>query len=150
MIPATLLRPCSAEDLPGKYVVRLPTGDTAFLAPDQIVMGSAVVTVLPDVTETPTVAAVTMIQGGETVLLASRQADGSIRMTDAGRGLEPMLHRCFGEPNRALSDAVFAYHDALASCANDPAAMASFCTAQGDTLDSLYERMIAEAGGIAA
>ncbi len=30
------------------------------------------------------------------------------------------------------------YDEAIAACGNDPAKMASFCTAQGDTLDALY------------
>lgn len=48
------------------------------------------------------------------------------------------------------------YRDALAQCADDPQRMASFCTAEGDDLDTLFaewERLsnaaIAKAGGAA-
>jgi hypothetical protein len=34
--------------------------------------------------------------------------------------------------------AAIAYDAAIHGCANDPAAMSSFCTAQGDDLDTLY------------
>jgi hypothetical protein len=34
--------------------------------------------------------------------------------------------------------AAIAYDAAIKSAANDPAAMSSYCTAQGDTLDTLY------------
>lgn len=49
-----------------------------------------------------------------------------------------------------------AYRVALAQCANDPQRMASFCTATGDDLDTLFEKWdrlskeaIAKAGGAA-
>lgn len=38
----------------------------------------------------------------------------------------------------AAARAALAYHEAIASCANDPERMASFCTAEGDDLDALY------------
>jgi hypothetical protein len=34
--------------------------------------------------------------------------------------------------------AAIAYDAAIESCANDPSKMASFCSAQGDDLDTLY------------
>lgn len=43
---------------------------------------------------------------------------------------------------RALATAVLAYAHALEQCANDPDTMASYCTAQGDTLDSLFADML--------
>lgn len=44
-----------------------------------------------------------------------------------------------------LAAAVLAYDTAIESCANDPAKMASFCSAQGDDLDALYLRMVSAA-----
>lgn len=38
----------------------------------------------------------------------------------------------------AAAMAAIAYDEAIEQSANDPAAMSSFCTAQGDSLDSLY------------
>lgn len=38
----------------------------------------------------------------------------------------------------AAAQAALAYDLAIASCADDPKKMSSFCTASGDTLDSLY------------
>lgn len=35
-------------------------------------------------------------------------------------------------------EAALAYDEAIRSCANDPDKMSSYCTAQGDDLDSLY------------
>lgn len=45
----------------------------------------------------------------------------------------------------AAAKAALAYDTAIASCANDPEKMASFCTAQGDDLDSLYADWIDKA-----
>jgi len=42
----------------------------------------------------------------------------------------------------ALARAVLDYDEAIKSCADDPKKMASFCTAQGDTLDMLYMDML--------
>lgn len=42
------------------------------------------------------------------------------------------------------------YDAAISSCANDPKKMASFCTAQGDTLDGLYFDWITDAGAAIA
>jgi hypothetical protein len=47
-----------------------------------------------------------------------------------------------------LAAAVEAYDLAIQSCANDPQKMASFCTAQGDTLDTLYAAMLEAAEAI--
>lgn len=41
--------------------------------------------------------------------------------------------------------AAIAYDRAIQQCANDPAAMSSFCTAQGDVLDALYFAWISKA-----
>ena len=41
-----------------------------------------------------------------------------------------------------LSAAVLAYDAAIRGCANEPERMASFCTAEGDDLDTLYLAMI--------
>lgn len=41
-----------------------------------------------------------------------------------------------------LIAAVLAYDAELEACANDPEKMASHCTAQGQTLDDLYARMV--------
>ena len=41
-----------------------------------------------------------------------------------------------------LAQAVLAYDAAIQSCANDPERMASFCTAEGDSLDALYFTMV--------
>lgn len=52
------------------------------------------------------------------------------------------------EINAALLDAAekaVAYDDAIRGCANDPRKMASFCTAEGDTLDALYDAWISAA-----
>ena len=35
-------------------------------------------------------------------------------------------------------EAAVAYDEAIKACSNSPAKMASFCTSQGDTLDTLY------------
>ena len=43
---------------------------------------------------------------------------------------------------RALADAVLAYDTAIHSCANDPEKMSSFCSAEGDDLDTLYFNMV--------
>lgn len=40
--------------------------------------------------------------------------------------------------------AAIAYDDAIQQCANDPDRMSSFCTAEGDTLDTLYEDWISK------
>ena len=42
----------------------------------------------------------------------------------------------------AACKAAIAYDNAIRNSANDPEKMASFCTAQGDDLDSLYESWI--------
>jgi hypothetical protein len=41
------------------------------------------------------------------------------------------------------AEAALAYDAEIQGCANDPDRMASHCTAQGQTLDDLYERWIA-------
>lgn len=46
---------------------------------------------------------------------------------------------------RELADAVLDYDTAIQACANDPAKMASFCTAEGVNLDELYLRMVNKA-----
>ena len=46
---------------------------------------------------------------------------------------------------QGLAVAVIAYDKAIQACANDPENMASFCTATGDNLDSLYHRMLERA-----
>lgn len=43
---------------------------------------------------------------------------------------------------REAAQAALAYDSAIQSCANDPNAMSSFCTAVGDDLDTLYEAWI--------
>jgi hypothetical protein len=43
---------------------------------------------------------------------------------------------------RELAEAAIDYDLAIQACANDPAKMATYCTAQGDTLDSLYVRWL--------
>jgi hypothetical protein len=49
---------------------------------------------------------------------------------------------------REASDAAIAYDSAIQSCANEPERMASFCTADGDNLETLYAKFIcgAQAG----
>lgn len=47
-----------------------------------------------------------------------------------------------------LAAAVLAYDKAIESCANDPAKMASFCSAQGDNLDMLYHAMLTAARAV--
>ena len=44
----------------------------------------------------------------------------------------------------AACEAAIAYDKAIQSCANDPDKMASFCTAQGDDLDTLYADWISK------
>jgi hypothetical protein len=39
----------------------------------------------------------------------------------------------------AAAKAAVRYDEAIRACANDPKRMASFCTAEGDDLDALYE-----------
>jgi hypothetical protein len=41
--------------------------------------------------------------------------------------------------------AAIAYDDAIQACANDPETMTSFCSAEGDDLDSLYADWITKA-----
>lgn len=43
-----------------------------------------------------------------------------------------------------------AYDEAIRSCADDPKKMASFCTAEGESLDSLYAAWITAARGAVA
>lgn len=52
------------------------------------------------------------------------------------------------EALRELAEACLAYDRAIESCADNPAKMASFCSAQGDDLDTLYFRWrdLAKAG----
>ena len=45
---------------------------------------------------------------------------------------------------REAARAAIKYDDAIRSCANDPHTMSSFCTAQGDTLDTLYSEWISK------
>jgi hypothetical protein len=40
------------------------------------------------------------------------------------------------------AEAAIAYDEAIQSCDNSPEKMATFCTAQGDSLDRLYDRWI--------
>lgn len=40
----------------------------------------------------------------------------------------------------AAARAAVAYDDAIRACANSPEKMASFCSAQGEDLDALYEK----------
>ena len=42
----------------------------------------------------------------------------------------------------AACEAAIAYDSAIHACANDPNKMASYCSAQGDTLDALYDAWI--------
>lgn len=48
----------------------------------------------------------------------------------------------------ALAKAVQDYDRAIESCGNDPEKMSSFCSAQGDDLDSLYFNMVRAADAI--
>lgn len=48
---------------------------------------------------------------------------------------------------KCVEDAL-AYDAAINVCANDPAKMASFCTARGSSLDNLYACWIASAHGL--
>lgn len=50
---------------------------------------------------------------------------------DLEERLKPALEAC-----QAAAD----YDAAIEKCGNDPSKMASFCTAEGDTLDTLYAR----------
>lgn len=43
----------------------------------------------------------------------------------------------------AAANAAVAYDKAINACGNSPATMSSFCTAQGESLDSLYDEWIA-------
>ena len=45
----------------------------------------------------------------------------------------------------AACKAAIAYDEAIRACANEPTKMASFCTAQGDTLDNLYAAWMCKA-----
>jgi hypothetical protein len=45
----------------------------------------------------------------------------------------------------AAARAAIRYDDEIQKCANDPDAMASHCTAEGDTLDTLYADWISKA-----
>lgn len=42
----------------------------------------------------------------------------------------------------AMAGTAARYHAAILASANDPETMASFCTAQGDTLDDLYGKWV--------
>lgn len=44
--------------------------------------------------------------------------------------------------HRSATRAALAYDEAIRACANDPEKMASFCSAHGDNLDSLYAKWI--------
>ena len=46
---------------------------------------------------------------------------------------------------REVAQAALAYDSAIQRCANNPDAMSSFCTAEGDDLDSLYAEWISKA-----
>lgn len=71
------------------------------------------------------------------------------------RGQHGELHSAEAKANAALfaaspilfqaAEAALAYDLAVQQAANDPAAMSSFCTAQGDTLDTLYAAWITKA-----
>jgi hypothetical protein len=45
---------------------------------------------------------------------------------------------------RGACEAALAYDKAIKSCANDPDKMASYCTAEGETLDCLYANWISK------
>lgn len=45
----------------------------------------------------------------------------------------------------AAADAAIRYDEAIQKCAGDPGKMSSFCTAQDETLDTLYEAWITAA-----
>lgn len=47
----------------------------------------------------------------------------------------------------ALTEAALKYDDAIRACANDPSRMASFCTATGEDLDTLYLEWMTKAPG---
>jgi hypothetical protein len=44
-----------------------------------------------------------------------------------------------------LAKTVVAYDAAIKECADDPEKMASFCTAENETLDTLYSEMLKQA-----
>lgn len=67
--------------------------------------------------------------------LRHRRADGSWDKSQVSANAH--LIAAAPELYEAAAAAV-AYDDAIRSCANDPDRMASFCTAAGDDLDSLY------------
>jgi len=41
-----------------------------------------------------------------------------------------------------LTDAILDYDEAIKECANDPKKMSTYCTAQDESLDDLYEQMV--------
>lgn len=49
------------------------------------------------------------------------------------------------EQLQELARATVAYDEAIMACANDPALMATYCTAQGDDLDALYFEVMTRA-----
>jgi hypothetical protein len=64
----------------------------------------------------------------------------------AKHGYDGVLEQCKSivAAHRDVCDAVVAYANAIESCANDPSKMATFQTAQDETLDDLYDAMIVQ------
>jgi hypothetical protein len=62
-------------------------------------------------------------------------------VTEAGKQANARLIAAAPELLEA-AEAALLYDEALRSCRNDPREMASFCTAQGDDLDALYDDWI--------
>lgn len=61
------------------------------------------------------------------------QVDADIRLMAAAKDLFQ------------AAQAAIAYDAAIEQSANDPAAMSSFCTVQGDNLDALYDDWVSKA-----
>ena len=70
-----------------------------------------------------------MCTSGDSRLGTSEHAEHMAYLVKAGNAHDGLV---------AAAKAAIAYDSAIASCANDPCNMASFCTAEGDDLDSLY------------
>lgn len=67
-------------------------------------------------------------------------------------GLKENVERLTEQRDATLGACVkaIAYDEAIRSCADDPKKMASFCTAEGESLDALYAAWIVAARGAVA
>lgn len=69
----------------------------------------------------------------------TREGDTIVELLDQSEQGEANARLIAAAPDLlAAARAAVEYDAAINQCANDPSVMSSFCTAQGDTLDTLY------------